>query len=324
MNKKQFSNRTISTFEIVGAFIVDLYYNHFYQEAKRLRMVGKADSVTEGYKHVVGIYIMSLNNPESYKKTIVGLHKYYYTTTRYTGISFSDCINEIVSHFIPDDFFESTTNIQRDGILKQVLSQSVKQFSSDILCSELLHTIIDKHNDKNLIRKLQDKMLLALMHERELLFQKFFKGSNRSNTDVNYEMINKLKSEIIKLVKNNTKLNNDNKRLELEIQKLKKNINTNIIQNQKTELSTSDEDNVTNYTRENYVREVNQNSLFGRRNQIQFRNTDRQLDYQKPAQVSNITEKPTQVSNITEKPTQVSNVTEKPTQVSKITYLSRF
>ena len=33
--KEHYSQRAISIFEIVGSFIVDLFYNHFYQEAKK-------------------------------------------------------------------------------------------------------------------------------------------------------------------------------------------------------------------------------------------------------------------------------------------------
>ena len=95
-NRENYSQRAVSTFEIIGSFIVDLFYNHFYQEAKKLRIDGRVDSVTDGYKHAVKSYLHSFQNPDSYRKTIVGIHKYYYTTTRFSTISFSECVNEIV------------------------------------------------------------------------------------------------------------------------------------------------------------------------------------------------------------------------------------
>ena len=113
---------------------------------------GKVESVTEGYKYAINAYLKSFESPELYRKTIVGIHKYYYTTTKYSTISFSDCVNEIVSHFVPDDFLESMTYNQRDGVLRQVLTRSVKQFSTDIVCTNLLLLVIDDHGNKQTIR----------------------------------------------------------------------------------------------------------------------------------------------------------------------------
>jgi hypothetical protein len=215
-----YSKRALSTFEIVGSFIVDLYYNGFYQEAKKIRIEGRVESITDGYKHAIKAYLNSFENPESYRKTIVGIHKYYYTTTRFESISFSECVNEIVKHFIPDDFFDSTTNQQRDGILRMVLMNSVKQFSSDVLCSNLLDTLIDNHSEQGIVRRMQDKMVQALMFEREKMFQKIFNVSNKPKDGGDFTIVMKMKSEVVKLVKENYSLTSKyaklkNKALEL-------------------------------------------------------------------------------------------------------------
>ena len=66
--KENYSQQAKSTFEIVSAFIVDLYYNHFYKEAKRIRTEGRAASITDAYKHAIKAYISSLGKPGHYKK----------------------------------------------------------------------------------------------------------------------------------------------------------------------------------------------------------------------------------------------------------------
>jgi hypothetical protein len=208
-----YSKRALSTFEIVGSFIVDLYYNHFYQEAKRIRIEGRVESVTDGYKHAIKAYLNSFENPDSYRKTIIGIHKYYYTTTRFSSISFSECVNEIVKHFIPEDFFDSTTNQQRDGILRMVLMNSVKQFSSDVLCSNLLDTLIDNHGESSIVRQMQDKMVQALMFEREKMFQKIFNVSNKPKDGGDFTIVMKMKTEMVKLVKENHALSSKYGRL---------------------------------------------------------------------------------------------------------------
>jgi hypothetical protein len=201
--KANYNKRALSTFEIIGSFVVDLYYNHFYQEAKRLHTEGRSASITDGYKHAIKAYIRSLGKPESYRKTIVGIHKYYYTTTRFTTISFSDCIDDITKHFVPDEFFEATSNKQRDNILRTVLTNSIKQFSSDVLCSNILDTLIDNHSDTFIVRNMQDKMVQALMFEREKMFQRIFNVQNKPSGGGGFDVIMKMKAEMIKLVKKN-------------------------------------------------------------------------------------------------------------------------
>lgn len=245
-----YSKRSLSTFEIVGSFIVDLYYNHFYQEAKRIRIEGRVDSVTDGYKHAIKAYLNSFENPDSYRKTIVGIHKYYYTTTRFSSISFSECVNEIVKHFIPEDFFESTTNQQRDGILRMILMNSVKQFSSDVLCSNLLDTLIDNHSERGLVRRMQDKMVEALMFEREKMFQKIFNVSNKPKNGGDFTIVMKLKTEMIKLVKENHALTGKYNKLKEKTMEL-----LNIVKEQKEKLEKIQESD--NFKLENSEREHN-------------------------------------------------------------------
>lgn len=206
--RDNYSKRALSTFEIIGSFIVDLYYNHFYQEAKKIRIDGRVESITDGYKHAVKAYLSSFDRPDSYKKTIIGIHKYYYTTTKFSTISFSECVNEIVKHFIPDDFFESTTNQQRDGILRMVLINSVKRFSGEVLCSNIIDSLIDNHSDTTIVRNMQNKMVEALMFEREKMFQNIFRASNQSSgqPDKDFIIMNKMKDQIVKLVKSNQML----------------------------------------------------------------------------------------------------------------------
>ena len=84
--RENYSKRALSTFEIIASFIVDLYYNHFYLEAKRIRTEERVDSITDGYKHAIKAYLNSFQNPDSYRKTVVGIHKYYYTTTKFSTI----------------------------------------------------------------------------------------------------------------------------------------------------------------------------------------------------------------------------------------------
>lgn len=203
--KNNYSKRALSTFEIIGACIVDIYYNEFYERAKLYRQSPKYnfDSITEAYKYIVKIYLTSFKNPTDYRKTIIRIHKYYYTTTKFQTISFSDCINNIVKHFLPEDFIDCSDNREKNRVLRTVLSNSIKQFSADILCTNILNDIIDNHSKPDLIRRMQDKMVEALMFEREKMFRSFFEATTKPNKNKDLSIIMKMKEEMIKLVKQN-------------------------------------------------------------------------------------------------------------------------
>ena len=199
--KESYSKRAISTIEIVSSYFVNIYYNCLYQEAKRLHIDSRVESITNGYKHSIKAYINSFDNPDLYRKIVSGIHKYYHTTTRFTSISFSDCINEIVKHFIPEAFLDSTTNTQKDSILRVILLNSVKRFSSEVICSDMLTTIIDNHTDYGISRRMQDCMVQALMFEREKMFQKIFSTSTETQDGASFAMVTRLKQELVKVAR---------------------------------------------------------------------------------------------------------------------------
>jgi hypothetical protein len=179
----KYSKRTISTFEIIGSFVVDVYYNHLYAEAKKLHAFSKVESTTEGYKCAMSTYIRSLSHPEHYKKTLLGIHRYYSTTTKFTNIPFSDCMNNISKQFMPEDLHESMSESQKDGMIRVVLSAAIKQFSAEILKGKLLRMIIDDHDSDGIVRTLQDAMVECLVFEREKLYQKIFSSQNGVSKD---------------------------------------------------------------------------------------------------------------------------------------------
>ena len=109
----------------------------------------------------------------------------------------------ITKHFVPAEFFDSMSNQQMDGTLRKVLTNAVKQFSSDVLCTNILDELIDNHTNPVTIRNMQDKMINALVFEREKMFQKFFKISYNPRNGGEYPLVAKMKSEMVKLVKQN-------------------------------------------------------------------------------------------------------------------------
>lgn len=149
----------------------------------------KVGSVTDGYTHVVRSYLLSLRKPEFYKRSIMGIHYYYQNTTRFSTIPMKECIDDIIRQFIPDEYFQSLDTPQKETILHNVFLDSVKNFSSEVLCGSLLVNIIDNHRDADTAAAIKQKMLDCLLFEREKIYRKFFnKIADPSNKNPKADM----------------------------------------------------------------------------------------------------------------------------------------
>ena len=199
LDRSNYSTKTIDNFEIISAYYVDIFYNHLYNEAKKLKISGSACSITEGYKHTLNAFIKSLDNPNLYKKSLSGMH-HYFITVGFASISYSNFIDRITADFVPKDYFNSLTFTQKIGVLRMVLSQSIKSFIKNVVDSHM-SKIIDYHKEQDNVRILQDDFIDCLIMEREGFYQRFVtdKVINKNDT-VNRLVAEKMQAEIKKLI----------------------------------------------------------------------------------------------------------------------------
>jgi hypothetical protein len=200
-DKNNYSAKTIETYEILSAYYVDIFYNYLYIEAKKLKANATVSSITEGYKHTLNAFLKGLNNPKLYKKSLVGIH-HYFINIGLASITFSRCVDKITAEFIPTDYFTSLSSTQKMGVLRKVISQSIKRFIRKIV-DEHMVKIIDKHKEKDNVRILQDVLIDCFILEREGMYQLFINKQTTSNQceTVNLLVAEKMQQEIKLLVK---------------------------------------------------------------------------------------------------------------------------
>jgi len=200
-DRHNYSSKTIENYEIMSAYFVDIFYNHLYTEAKKLKVNGVVGSITEGYKHTLNAFLKGLTNPNLYKKSIIGIH-HYFITIGFASISFSACIDKLTKEFIPTDYFNSLTSTQKMGVFRMVINQSVKNFIKKIV-DEHMVKIIDHHQEKDNVRLLQDDFIDCLILEREGMYQRFIATQTKTNKNetVNRLLAEKMQNEIKRLVK---------------------------------------------------------------------------------------------------------------------------
>lgn len=178
LDKNKYLPRTISTFNIISAYVTDIYYNHLYSEAMKMKAEGKTTSITEGYRHAIWAFINAIN-PDSgkykehhYKQLLKGINEYFTVWTSFSTLNLRDCINKVTQEFVPEDYFVNLDNDQRSNIIRKVLTGSIKEFSLTVI-HEYLNGIIDNHDDTANIEALKDCMTDILLMEREAMFRKF-------------------------------------------------------------------------------------------------------------------------------------------------------
>ena len=200
-DRQNYSQKTIENFEIMSAYYVDIFYNHLYTEAKKLKVSGSVSSITEGYKHTLNAFLMGLTNPKLYKKSIIGMH-HYFITIGFASISFSACVDKLTNEFVPSDYYNSLTSTQKMGVLRMIINQSIKNFIKKIV-DEHMSKIMDNHSEKDNVRILQDDFIDCLIMEREGMYQRFIATQTKTNKNetVNRLLAEKMQNEIKRLVK---------------------------------------------------------------------------------------------------------------------------
>ncbi len=178
LDRKSYPSRTISTYSVIGAYLVDIYYNHLYAEAIKFKNSGKASSITEGYKHAILAFISSIDSkskiykPKHYTSLLTGINEYFTIYTSYSTLTIADCIDKITKEFIPEDYYSSLDKDQKRNILRGILINVIKEFTKSA-ATEFLSHIIDNHDDPTNIEVLKDKMIDLFLMEREAFYQKF-------------------------------------------------------------------------------------------------------------------------------------------------------
>lgn len=198
LDRSQYSKKTLDTFEILAAYFVDIYYNHLFAEGKKLRTNKAVNSITDGYKHALNAYIQGIENPRSYKRTLVGIHSFF-ISSGFTSLSFPDCIEKVTEEFIPKDYYASVSKQQKISILKLIICQSNKVFI-ERLVKNFLKFVIDTHGEEDNIRVLQDIFIDILMLERENIYHRFISTQTKNDRAApQNSLVTAMQTEIKKL-----------------------------------------------------------------------------------------------------------------------------
>jgi len=231
LDRSSYSTETITTYKILGSYIVGIYYDQLYEEAKKFKTSGKVVSITEGYKHAVYAFLSAIDDKsKSYKSDhynilLNDINKYFITWTGFATLKLRDSIDKIVKQFIPKDYYDSLDQDQKRKILRKLLINSIKSFTK-IVIQDFLVQIIDEHEDTDTnIHMLREKIIDVLILERESFYRLFLDKHLGKEADyVDRNLAVKMQSEIKTLINEKRKIHElyerTKKELEVRIEQL--------------------------------------------------------------------------------------------------------
>lgn len=205
-NFANYDKKLISTFEVIGAYFVDIVYNTIYNSAS----VHRGDkSITDEYKKHIQAFIMAVKNDRNaYSNRIIQLHNYFTGTTGFVTMSFNTFVDTIVAQFVPENYYDLYTQEEKDEILSSVICNLVTGLGVYATTPELLSWIIDKHglNHNVTTRRLQDHAIIILLTKRDEIHNKLLGESSQVKEVVSISVVENLHKAIKRLVKDKAHL----------------------------------------------------------------------------------------------------------------------
>lgn len=207
----KYEHSTLSKFDIIGSYFVNLYYNEFYSKSKNLKFENAYSNITDAYKNVLSSYLEFTKKSEFFKQIIKGIHTYCISTTRYTTMTHKECIDFMVYEFVPSNLWNSLRENQKNKLFHESIINCITIFTEKII-SNHLHIIIDHRDQPENITILQDLFLSIILFEKDKTFSKFLNPNSIDSTNLDL-----FRDKIKNIVNDKKKVLEDNKKLKNKI-----------------------------------------------------------------------------------------------------------
>lgn len=217
-NRENYSRDTITTFAYISAYFIDLFYNEVYDRAVRLHRDRKINSITEGYKWALEVFLKKINevDAETHRDIVNGIY-HSFQQNGYTGMSYGNFIDRVVKEFVPVDYLKVVSFDDKTKVLTLVITGSVRSMINKII-SKYLADVIDNHNTEENVIVWQEDFIEILIMQREKLYQNILDvKTGTSETGI----VETMKKEIKLLFREKNKLKTENISLKKEIINLK-------------------------------------------------------------------------------------------------------
>ncbi len=212
------SKSITTTFDTLGTFFVDIFYNDIYNKSRSVFESARAASITEAYKHMSMSYINILSsNVAIYKQIITALFEYFKKHYSNPGMSFAAFIDRIILAFFPPEYKNTLSDNNKDTLLREVVVNGLTEFIKFLLSPDILSRVIDDHKNCNNVKILQDRFVTIFSAHRESYYSRIvekLRGGNDANkvpATIYEDLKQKMVDEVRKRVAVERELNNARK-----------------------------------------------------------------------------------------------------------------
>jgi hypothetical protein len=224
-DRRAYSPRTMSMYRVISAYYVDVYYNHLYDRAIKLKNENPSiGTVTEGYRHAINGFMTSLTpgsasyKAELYIRMLSSLTNFFASNSKLTTVTPRELINKIAAEFVPTDYIENLSGDQKSGVVRSVLTDSIYDFTMQI-AERYLEPIISDHNNRENVELLKEVMIDILIAHRVAKYRSFIVGVNDNKTGNMRSLVQKIQSDMRLVLAERDKLLVENKKMVAIIRK---------------------------------------------------------------------------------------------------------
>jgi hypothetical protein len=158
-------------FEIFSGYFVNILYNNLYVRAKD-DAARHDKSITDAYRRIVCHYAQGIKSDSSnYSYVVKQLHEYYRDATQNHLLMFQEFENNILSQFIPEEYFDDLNNKEKDKLLSNIINEIVRRVCNMVIAKHVRYVIDERGNDH--VRIMQDELIDNLLFLRDEYFTKF-------------------------------------------------------------------------------------------------------------------------------------------------------
>jgi hypothetical protein len=205
MNRGRYSKTFLQIVDIIAAFFTDELVNKLYYKARN-SAAETGTTITDEYKRIVTQYAYGVTNrPDLCKKVILSLHEYYSKFTRFTSIIYVDFEDDILTQFIPPEYYSDFTSKQKTAMMGAIVVSAVQSAIAYVHKPEILEQIIDFRNksigrrmetDVDFTLSIQNHIVDVLMSKRDEFYCDFAKKISEKSQKVSVELHQKLRDEL--------------------------------------------------------------------------------------------------------------------------------
>ena len=195
--KKQYDRKVLATFDLIGCYFIDLFYNDLFLKAKHQFTTGGAKSLTDVYRSHIVWYMRGIaEKPRNYIEIMKKLLEYYNRETNTVTATLAELENKILSQFIPPEYYQDFNNADKEQTLHCIIIRAINQLGEVVLEAQMLGRIIDDHLNPANVQLLQERMTDIFISQREEYYSKFVNeiSKNNGNSTVSRDQFKKLKA----------------------------------------------------------------------------------------------------------------------------------